>query len=946
MGASISSNAAAMVADVYSSSTSTTTITDVNSNASAQAIVLDSCDITAGDDINITQTMTQVQNIQQTASVQNTQLSTTSVDQSLIQEAQSSVSSWGIGVASASNAMSVATSVSTSVKNAVDVSFSNLNSSAQAILCSNSTMNSGGNVNISQYAAQAITATQVSTSTNLQSVTTDVSQSATQTATATVSGLDFMGMIVAGIVLVVVIGIVMAVIKAKLTKGADSPSLDSTSLDGVLGPQLKSPQSSLGPNTSTTIGSALKSAASGLGRQMSASIGSALSGLGAPQLKAGGLYRLTPTELKLFVAGAVLAIILAVLGAVGLLQRPQHACDFTGQCTPTSSQFWFSTAGSTCTVSDRYTLLSGASISKPPVAPVATLVAPPLFMCNALRSSVTFGGTAPASLYPGVLQLLVVASKVNNSSTSTSDASTKQRNNSGYNLGVFSELLRTATKTDPVTDVKTPYIQALAEWFLRQTFTLGDDGKPLVAMPASTSTAPWSAATILQDLLPIQPVTTTLPTGAKCTFPGDFTKSSTDNSSDSCYVRLPGSFLANTGNVAGTGTATSYVTYLCLPNVFVPDLDLPAGQASLFLGNSAESDSFPSGATTCTATSLASLASGGNTSTAIFKSTCVQTPQVTVSTTVPNGTSAPPSLATDYACGCLTWDDGQACWGDNDANYSDSDQLCYVNSAVVSYTTTTTPAQKTYSRRGGFILRKASTLDVSTTGNTVTDDAYYYTATPSTTRVQAWVDAQVNNGSAAGLRTLYMFVRVYWWLLLTADVANRTLSELGLSTFVNEGGFDEATSTPNVPLNSSSIADMAMYGAQPLLVRKSSGTYAFYSLQELEQGVATSAAPSSRTVLTDQAACLAQVGTWCYDNSQLSVFTEVASPGFNVTLTGSTSSAASQIAASTAQRGLLVGRHGYCRLWFTDDAYVGTTLGVACGVVVLLLVYGIVMNAR
>ena len=943
MGASISSNAAAMVADVYSSSTSTTTITDVNSNASSQTMVFDNCTVTAGDDINITQAMTQVQNIQQTASVQNTQLSTTSVDQSLIQEAQSSVSSWGIGVASASNAMSVATSVSTSVKNAVDVSFSNLNSSAQAILCSNSTMNSGGNVNISQSGAQAITATQVSTSTNLQSVTTDVSQSATQTATATVSGLDFMGMIVAGIVLVVVIGIVMAVIKAKLTKGADSPSLDSTSLDGVLGPQLKSPPSSLGPNTSTTIGSALKSAASGLGRQMSASIGSALSGLGAPQLKAGGLYRLTPTELKLFVAGAVLAIILAVLGAVGLLQRPQHACDFTGQCTPTSSQFWFSTAGSTCTVSDRYTLLSGASTSKPPVAPVATLVAPPLFMCNALRSSVTFGGTATASLYPGVLQLLVVASKVNNSSTSTTDTSTLQRNNSGYNLGVFSELLRTATKTVDSTDARTPYIQALAAWFWRQTFTLGDDDKPLVAMPTSTTT--WSAASILQDLLPIQPVTTMLPIGARCTSPGNFNIASTDNSSASCYVRLPGSFLADTGNVAGTGAATSYVTYLCLPNVFVPDLDSDPGQASLFLGNSAESDSFPSGATTCTATALASLASGANTSTAIFKSTCVQTPQVTVSTTVPNGTSAPPSLATDYACGCLTWDAGQACWGDNVANYSELDQLCYVNSTVINHTTTTTPAQTTYSRRGGFILRKASTLDVySTEGTTVTADAYYYTATPSTTRVDAWRDA--NSGSPAGLRMLYMFVRVYWWLLLTADVANRTLSELGLSTFVNEGGFDEATSTPNVPLDSPDIAQMAMYSAQPLLVRKSGGTYAFYSLQELEQGVATSAALFSRTVLTDQAACLAQVGTWCYDNSQLSVVTEVASPGFNVNLTGSTSSAASQISASTAQRGLLVGRHGYCRLWFTDDAYVGTTLGVACGIVVVLLVYAILMNAR
>jgi hypothetical protein len=295
----------------------------------------------------------------------------------------------------------------------------------------------------------------------------------------------------------------------------------------------------------------------------------------------------------------------------------------------------------------------------------------------------------------------------------------------------------------------------------------------------------------------------------------------------------------------------------------------------------------------------------------------------------------------------LTLDLGEACWGDNATDYSSSDQLCYVNSGVFDYKTTTAAATTTYSRRGGFILRKASTFNPSAYSTaaqfSVDTESYNYTATPSTACLDAWVTA--NSGSAAGLRTLYMFVRVYWWLLLTADVANRTLSELGLSTFVNEGGFDEVASTPNVPLDSSGIGLMFMYGAQPLLVKKTSGAYAFYSLQELKEGVATSDAPAVRTPLTDQAACLAQVGMWCYDSSQMSLLAEVASPGFNVAITGSDTSAASQIAASTAQRGLLVGRHGYCRLWFTDDAYVGTTLGIACGVVVLLVVYGIVMNA-
>jgi F0F1-type ATP synthase membrane subunit a len=86
---------------------------------------------------------------------------------------------------------------------------------------------------------------------------------------------------------------------------------------------------------------------------------------------------------------------------------------------------------------------------------------------------------------------------------------------------------------------------------------------------------------------------------------------------------------------------------------------------------------------------------------------------------------------------------------------------------------------------------------------------------------------------------------------------------------------------------------------------------------------------------------------WCYDPSALGLLgVEVASNGFNVAITGSTADAAGQLVQSTAQRGLLVGRHGFCKLWFTSDAYVASTLGVACAVLVLLIVYGIAMNTR
>jgi hypothetical protein len=900
-----------MVADVYSASTSTTTITDVNSNAAAQTFVMDQCNISAELDINITQSVSQLQSIQQTASVQNTQLSTTSVDQSLIQQAQSSVSSWGIGVAAASNNMSVATSVSTSVKNAVDESFSNLNSLTQNIVCSNSSLTSNsGSVNISQTGAQSISATQLSESDNLQSVTTDVSQSASQTATATVSGLDLMGMIVAGIVLTVVLGVVMAIVKSKATQAARS--------SGLMG---------------------------------------------------GALYKLTSTELKMYVAGAVLVCVLAALGAVGLLQRPQHACDFTGQCTPTSSQFWFGTSGATCSVPDRYTTLSKATDPSADLslAPVPTLVAPPLFLCSSLRSPVEFGAAAPPSLYPGALQLLVVASKVNNASTSTTDTSAPQRNNSGYNVGVYSLLLRTACASSSGADAaRTTYIQALAAWFVRQTFTLDADGQPLLATPASADD--WCANRILRDLLPIQPVFTEPQAGLKCTrattdaevtvppktstlrrrlaarkkvnLAAAACAASTGTDSTGYLVRLPGSFLATAAVTRESSAATSFVTYLCLPNAFVPDVATPGASASLFLGNATETAAFPTASTCYYSTDLTAVPSGVSASRAVFTSTCVQTAAKDAASKV---TTDRPRLATDYACGCLGLDAGEACWGDGPDTYTNNDLLCYVNSGVATHLPTTSGAAATYSRRGGFILRRGDTFASSIYDTEATDaDLYKYAATPAADRLDAWVAA---NPGVEQRRRLHMFLRIYWWLLLTVDVKNRTLSELGLSTFVNDAGFSDTA--PNVSMDSDGVTTLPMYSAQPLLVKKSNGTYAFYTLQELREGAALSSAQQARVPVADAAACLAQVGMWCYDPSALGLLgVEVASNGFNVAITGSTADAAGQLVQSTAQRGLLVGRHGFCKLWFTSDAYVASTLGVACAVLVLLIVYGIAMNTR
>ena len=942
MGASISSNAASMVADAYSSSTSTTTISDENNNNSAQSIVLEGCNITSVGDISIAQTASQIQSIQQTASVQNSQISTTSINQSLLQEAQSSVSSWGIGVAAASNNMNVATSVSTSVKSAVDITLANTNTAIQDFICSNSSIMSGGDVSISQSVGQSISSTQDTSVSSLQSVTTDITQTATQTATATVSGIDFTTLIIGAIVLFVVIGIVMAIVKSKMQSNP----------------------------------------------------------------RGGGAYKLNPLEFKLFVAGTILIVILATLGIVGLGQRPAHACDFTEQCTASASdQFWFDTSGATCTISNRYSALTGDVI--PPTATLPTLVAPPLFMCNSIRqpTSVPFGTLVTVELYPGVLQDLVVAKRVNGVA-----AGGQQQNNSGYNMGVYSELLITATNTTSTATQTSKYIQALGTWFRRQMFTKGADGAAFVVPPDGSQPSAWCVNRILRDLLPIQPVFMQPHAGLQCTQAVDdniavtpapcvsavsalrqprakrvmlwqgqrrqvgsgakavpagilpregnavrLTTEPTCNAStgtDACeyLVRLPGSFLANglKATPSPSDATVTYVTYLCLPNAFVPTTD----GTSLFKGNSTANVDLV-GAVTCSASTATTT--GGI---AIRAGTCVQTPYANAADTAK---ITRPTLLTDYTCGCMALEAGEACWGDSLVTldptevYHGSDNLCFVNSTIKTSSTTATDT----ARHGGFILRKADTFTTATGsinstskydgiygGTTTNPDLYMYAATPEPTRLAAWLAA---NPLPEQQRRIYMFVRIFWWLLLTVDVADRTLSELGLSTFVNEEGYDESTNLANVPLDSDDIVDTLMYGSQPLFV-KQGNSFAFFTLQELREGKVSAEAASSTSVrapVDSSATCLAQVGMWCYNPSSMDITdTLTPSEGFNTNLNTAAADSAGQISTSEGQRGLLIGRHGYCRLWFTDDAFIASTLGLACAIFVLLVAYAVAVNVH
>lgn len=489
MGASLSSNSASMLTDVYNSSTETTNIINTNKNNNVQSVVMVACDLYASDDVNITQSVKQSQNIQQQSTVQNEQVDSNAVNQNLLQSAQSSVSGWGIGVAAAQNNMNVAASISNSMQDAINISNTNVNNSWNEVTCVDSTIVSGGSINISQSNSQSIAAQQVADTSQMQAITNTVSQTASQTATATVSGINLVGLIVAVVVLIIVVAVVLKAVSSKMSKA-------SGSLKG----------------------------------------GSDFQG---SSLKGGSLYPLSKTEMTVYVWSMILVIILAVIGGLGFKERDNLQCDFDSQCqtTGTSSQFWFSTENATCSCSGRE---SCGADPKPKSIP--TLVAPPLFMCNGVQSDVGFGAASEyAGLYPGSLQYMMV-SKVLSNVTATNP----MRNNNGYNIGVYSQLLNMAESDVPgATDTK-QFITALTDYMQRQVLTLSTvTGKPLIVTPdGSTSLNNWCPARIVQNLLPIQPTFAAPEPGYDCTCAN--TGSKIDPTSSNVCGTVPTSTLRTT----------------------------------------------------------------------------------------------------------------------------------------------------------------------------------------------------------------------------------------------------------------------------------------------------------------------------------------------------------------------------------------------------------------
>lgn len=215
MGVALSKNSADMVANIWNNSVATTNVKNTNQTSQGQTAIMNNCDIfTEGGNANLSQNATQVLNIQQFTTNQNQQQTTNLVNQKLLQQAQSSLSNFGVGVASAINNMSIATNVTNSMQVQMNTANTNVNNSMQTFVCNDSVIDTGGgNLDKSQLSNQNIISAQTTSSDSWQSITNTISQSAQQTATATVAGFSF------GTILIAILGVVLLIVLARAFAG-------------------------------------------------------------------------------------------------------------------------------------------------------------------------------------------------------------------------------------------------------------------------------------------------------------------------------------------------------------------------------------------------------------------------------------------------------------------------------------------------------------------------------------------------------------------------------------------------------------------------------------------------------------------------------------------------------------------------------------------------------
>mgnify|MGYP000565853915 CR=1 FL=1 len=205
-GVSISDNVSSAMAAASTEVLNQTNTSFDQSVGQVELIGLNNCDMFVGKDLNISQTSSLTAALSITANVTDTTNISNAIAQTLAQEAQSSVGTMAIGYAGASNVASSFASMNTNMANYVTQSAKQSTNNEQSFQCNNSTITVDGSFNLSQMETSSTSGDMSTTVTNSTDIANAITQSITQSASAS-TGLDMASFVI--IVIVVVVGVVI-----------------------------------------------------------------------------------------------------------------------------------------------------------------------------------------------------------------------------------------------------------------------------------------------------------------------------------------------------------------------------------------------------------------------------------------------------------------------------------------------------------------------------------------------------------------------------------------------------------------------------------------------------------------------------------------------------------------------------------------------------------------
>lgn len=204
MGAAQSSNAAEAVSNVSNFINNSTTASTNQSSRNSNVIDLDNCALTIGGKLDVKasndlrQKNTQIVTASQDSNVTN------NFAQQVQQTATSSMGALGIGYASASNSTSQMINSTNQIFNAMKVGCSQYSSINNNFTCGKGTKITAANLKISFDNTTDFMASQTLNNTQVATVVNDISQSISQTASATVEGVSamlFMIILIIGVII-------------------------------------------------------------------------------------------------------------------------------------------------------------------------------------------------------------------------------------------------------------------------------------------------------------------------------------------------------------------------------------------------------------------------------------------------------------------------------------------------------------------------------------------------------------------------------------------------------------------------------------------------------------------------------------------------------------------------------------------------------------------------